>query len=497
MRASRLLFPDLRHRPDSGFEHERERVRSALELGVGGFIVFGGTVETVGPLTRELRERSRHPILVGSDLERGAGQQVAGLTSLPPLGALGWLDELPALYGAGRLTAAEARSVGIDWIYAPVADLDVDPDNPIVATRSLGGDADRAARGVMAWIEGCAHGGGLACVKHFPGHGRTTTDSHVGLPVVDAGRREMGRDLVPFAAAVSAGVPSVMTAHVAYPALDPSGAPATLSRPIVTELLRETLEYGGVVVSDAFNMGAVTRREGGEAAAAVAAVAAGVDALLHPSDPRGAAEALDGAVARGDLDRDRLDEAVHRIEALARAAQGAEVPSPPPHPAHWAAAMARRTVHPIRGEAPRLAGSGVRVVVVDDDLGGPGPAVPRDVFPRVLEGGGARVLPWPTDGTPPDDGARTVVAVYAEPRGWKGRSTLSDGAVAAVRSTLADADDGVVVVLFSHPRNAAAVPPGVPVLCAWGGEPLMQEAAARVLLEGHEREAFSPVGAAS
>src|SRR6185503_9039802 len=125
----------------------------------------------------------------------------------------------------------------------------------IVGTRAFGSDPETVARQVTAWVLGCHAGGALACAKHFPGHGRTTTDSHIGLPVVHA--ESLADDLIPFAAAIEAGVPTVMTAHVAFPALDPSGAPATLSRPILTDLLRRRMGYDGLVVSDAMNMAGV------------------------------------------------------------------------------------------------------------------------------------------------------------------------------------------------------------------------------------------------
>src|SRR5687768_13425429 len=151
MNLARLLFPDLRAGPDGGFEHQEDRIRRCLRLGVGGFILFGGDADEVRELTTRLRAESPHPILIGADLERGAGQQFKGLTQLPPLAAFGWLDDLVAIHEAGRITAAEARSVGVDWVYAPVADLAVEPDNPIVGTRAFGAHPLTVARQVAAW----------------------------------------------------------------------------------------------------------------------------------------------------------------------------------------------------------------------------------------------------------------------------------------------------------------------------------------------------------
>src|SRR5206468_2566652 len=142
-----------------------------LELGVGGFIIFGGPAEQVASLTERIHAASALPLLIGADLERGAGQQFAGATPLPPLAAVASLESVEDIRRAASLTAREARSLGINWIYAPDCDLDIEPDNPIIGTRSFGEDPERVARYATAWIEGCQGEKALACAKHFPGHG--------------------------------------------------------------------------------------------------------------------------------------------------------------------------------------------------------------------------------------------------------------------------------------------------------------------------------------
>ena len=310
----RLILPALRAGPDGRFAPEAARIADALDLGVGGFIVFGGTVESVRRLTADLLRRAGRPLLIAADLERGAGQQVAGMTEFPPPLALASLGEAAVVRWAGAVTAQEARAVGINWVFAPVGDLDVLPDNPIVQTRAFGDDPNRVASLVRTWIEGCQEAGALACAKHFPGHGRTTVDSHIALPIVpDPVATLRDSDLLPFAIAVESGVASVMTAHVAYPALDPSGLPATLSSPILGEL-RGPLGFDGVVVSDALIMdGALEGRR--ESDAAVEALRAGVDLLLYPKDPRRVREALEQSLASGSLPRARLTEALRRYDS--------------------------------------------------------------------------------------------------------------------------------------------------------------------------------------
>lgn len=477
-RIAQVLFPALRWRDDSGFDHEAERIDEALRLGVGGFILFGGDAGSILELTTELRRRSRTPLLFGADLERGAGQQFRGATQLPPAAALAALDDLEVTRRAGELTAREARALGVDWVYAPVADLDIEPRNPIVGTRSFGGDPARAAAHVTAWIEGCRAGGALSCAKHFPGHGRTLADSHAELPLVTAARHELETDLAPFRAAIRAGVDSVMTAHVSYPELDPSGAPATLSPAIVEELLKRELGFRGAVSTDALNMQAVIEGGGEGAAAAVRALSAGCDALLYPAEPAEVAAALEAALGNG-LQPARAEAALAAIALLveragAMAPPAAEWGRPEDHA--WALSVADRTLRVVRGEPLRIPHA-VGLVTVDDDIGGPFPPGPRDAFPAALRACGIDVA----DAAEAGAGRATVVAVYADIRGWKGRAGLSERAVAAVAQAI-DAAPDAIVVLFGHPRLAAELPDrAAHVLAAWGGEPLMQEAAARRL----------------
>lgn len=512
--AARLLFPAIRWDPAAGFAPGLDAAFADVELGVGGFIVFGGEARAVRDLTAELRARAGHPLLIGADLERGAGQQFGGATSLPPLSAIGHLDALDVTRRAGLTTAREALALGVDWVYGPVADLDAKAGNPIVGTRAFGARPGRVADHVRAWVEGSQSTGAMACVKHFPGHGRTTTDSHAGLPVVDAGAGTLEDDLRPFTAAIRAGVASVMSAHVAYPALDPSGVPATLSRAILDGLLRRRLGFGGIVVTDALIMEGVLsgQRAGGTGtdaagAAGVRALAAGCDALLYPEDARGALAAIREALARGDLDAGSVRRSVARIDAAAIAAAAARAAGAggwgSPEDRDWALSIARASLVPLAGRCDLPAGAVVRVRDVDDDLGGPYPPPARTAFPGALREAGMRVsyLPDPRAGaeatvpdrpvegdpavaTPPDgergDGARQdVIAVYADIRAWKGRPGLSDAALASVSGALAERPDAIVVA-FAHPRLASALDAGR-VLAAWGGEPIMQEAVAAAL----------------
>jgi beta-glucosidase len=348
-----------------------------------------------------------------------------------------------------------------------VADLDLLPENPIVQTSAFGADPNEVATYVRQWIEGCQTAGALACAKHYPGHGRTSVDSHVALPVVDAPAADLETDHVPFTVAIQSGVASIMTAHVAYPTLDSSGLPATLSRTLLGRL-RGAARFDGLVVTDALIMdGALVGRR--ESDAAVEAVQAGADLLLYPNDSRRVRDALEAALSSGAVSRDRIQESLRRYY---RALEAATAPTPPVTrgPYESAEALADALLKQgmmVRRPLPDLTPP-LDLVVVDDDIGGPYPPGPSDYVHRALGpdligryGGGSRVL-----------------LVFAEPRAWKGRSGFAPATKEALAHHAAGAD---LIVLFGHPRLAAELPSNAPVLLAWHRQKLMQEAAARWL----------------
>ena len=469
---ARLVFPALRWRRQS-FDHEQAKIDAALAAGVGGFIIFGGTRATVTALTGELRRQAGRPLLLGADLERGVAQQVQGLTELPPPAALGYLADLDATRGCGVITGSEARSVGINWAFAPVCDLDLEARNPIVQTRSFGADPMRAGEHAAVWIRGLQEHGVLGCAKHYPGHGRTTRDSHETLPLVTTPAAELQQfDVTPFEYAIRAGVGSVMSAFVAFPAWDASGRAASFS-PDILGYLRDPLNFAGLVVTDALIMAGASAAQP-VPAATVTAVAAGCDALLYVEDVRSVIAALDRAIG-SDIPTARADEALARYEAaVATWAAGADqgLPDVAVHGA-FADGLADRAAHLLRGEAPRLRAP-LAVEIVDDDVGGPYTVGPRDVFHQTLREDGVAVVRRAMGNV------QRIILVYAEPRSWKGRADLGPRSLAALRRLTPSAQ---LVVLFGHPRLARQIPGRAPVVCGWHGQPLMQRAAARWVTE--------------
>jgi beta-glucosidase len=473
-----LFYPAIRWDALRGYEGERDAIEVALKLGVGGFILFGGPSEQVVVLTEHLHSKSSIPLLLGADLERGAGQQFAGETALPPLAAIASLEDIQAVRRSASISAAEARELGLNWIYAPDCDIDVEPNNPIIGTRSFGSDPERVGEYAAAWIDACQSEGVLACAKHFPGHGRTIADSHKELPHVDETAETLREtDLVPFRAAIQRGVASVMSAHVAFPAFDPSGSPATLSRKILTDLLRHELEFTGLIVTDALIMEAVLGK--GESEAVVRALDAGCDCLLYPTNVVECVRAVQKAIDDKHLDADRIHQSVERRRRWARwAALSRDTNRSGRDESGWSTQLAEQVVHMVRGRVPQLR-QPWNLVIVDDDLGGPYPPPSRDPLVSTLSTGGIDLV---VSGETPADGA-TVVALFGDIRAWKGRPGYSAGSKEAVRRAFEGTDrTDRVIIQFSHPRLAAELDVDAPILCAWGGEAVMQRAAARVLL---------------
>ncbi|MGH2411434.1 MAG: glycoside hydrolase family 3 protein, partial [Chloroflexota bacterium] len=316
-------------------------------------------------LVNRLQAASPVPLLIGVDAEAGMGLVMGGATYLPTAMALGASGDPALVRDAAALTAAEARACGINMVAAPVLDVNINPRNPIINTRSFGGSPELVAELGAAFVEGLqAPVGGrqdvLAIGKHFPGHGDTVADSHLQLGVVDQPRSRLEAvELPPFRAAIGARTAMLMTAHVAYPALDPApGIPATLSHPIMTTLLRDQLGFQGVLVTDCMNMHAVARnfefRE-----ATILSVLAGCDLILtHQWDM--AYDALQDALREGRVSEARVIEAGTRIETIKRQLFGEDLARPAPPDPEQARASVGTPAH--RERAERIAAASITLV---------------------------------------------------------------------------------------------------------------------------------------
>ena len=363
------VLGDYTNERDSSFA---EVVRWVTEDGVGGMTMSLGSPIEVATKVNVLQSRARVPLLVASDLEPGLGRLEGGIfvpymllggsaTVFPNAMAIGATGDDSLAYRTAYIIGREARAVGIQVVFGPVADVNNNPSNPVINTRSFGESPTDVARFTKAFIRGLQDAGAMATAKHFPGHGDTDTDSHLALPIVRSSRAQLDSvELVPFRAAIDAGVSSFMTAHIALPAVEGNNTPATLAPRVITGLLRDTLRFRGLTYTDALTMEAVGEGYTIERSA-VLAVEAGADVLVKPTDTRRAIDAVVAAVERGEITPDRVAASARRIlTAKARVglnrnrmvsldALRLEVGSPE----HWAIAdsIARRAVTLIRDSA--------------------------------------------------------------------------------------------------------------------------------------------------
>jgi len=310
-----------------------ELVRTLHDARVGGFHVFGGSERapsvllnpTYGTVTlgqpleaasllNRLQAISRIPLLNTADFEAGVGFRIAGATAFPRAMAFGAAGDEKLVYEAGRVTAVEARALGVHVNFAPVVDVNNNARNPVINTRSFGEDPSRVGALASAYVRGLRAGGALASLKHFPGHGDTDVDSHLGLPIIRHPRARLDAiELPPFRAGIAAGAAAVMTAHIEMPALDPSkGIPTTLSRPIVTGLLRDEVGFRGLIYTDSMDMQGV-KAQFSPAEAASRAIKAGNDVVLHSPDDLAAFQGIKAAVEKGEIAAAQVNASVERV----------------------------------------------------------------------------------------------------------------------------------------------------------------------------------------
>lgn len=500
-KVAQMVMPWIPGGAPGGAEARRARTL-VREDQVGGLLIGVGDARETAKRLNELQRASRVPLLVAADLEWGAGTRLDGTTVLPVNMALAAAGAASYAFEAGRITAEEARAAGVHVAFAPVADVNINPLNPVINTRSYGADALAVADRVAAFIHGARAGGLLAVAKHFPGHGDTEEDSHLAMPFLLASRERLESvELVPFRAAVRAGVAGVMTAHLAVPALEPDGArrPATLSGSILTDVLRNELGFQGLIVTDALNMDGVRRgRTTGDVA--VDAVLAGADILLMPPSASAAIDAVVAAVEAGRIPRVRIDASVRRI-LYAKAEVGLHLARltdldelervlAAEERRGWAEAAAERSITLVESAPDALPlpaeGRNVFVVVYDDGRR----RVLGEEFDAVLEGRGAKVKRarlWrgstAAELRAAERDARradaVVFASYTRALPWKGELGLPE-AVASFADRLADA--GAAVVSFGDPYLIRQIPRARTYLLAWSDAPVAQRAAARALL---------------
>ena len=325
--AQLVIVPFSGHSISTSTREYRKFVHLIRDVRVGGLILVnvaqGRLMQRAEPhelaaFVNRMQRMSRLPLLVSGDFERGSSMRVNDTTVFPHAMAFAAAGDPAMTRFEGEVTAREARAVGVQWVLYPDADINDNPDNPIINIRSYGENPQVVVRHVEAFIEGAGANRRslvLTTVKHFPGHGDTATDTHLGLATITADLKHLNDvELVPFRAAIAKGVDSVMTAHISVPALDTGDLPSTLSPAILTKLLREQMGFRGIIVTDAMDMGAIVKGYG-PAEASVRAIEAGADVVLMPPDPEAAVNAIVLAVRRGRISQKRIDQSVTRVLA--------------------------------------------------------------------------------------------------------------------------------------------------------------------------------------
>ena len=290
-----------------------EAKRQILENKVGGFVFYRGDVLELASLTNEMQRLSKVPLLMAADFERGLPMQIRSGTPFTHNMGIAAAGNPEMSYRKGRIIAEEMRAIGINWLYGPVSDVANNPGNTMVNVRSYGEDPETMSRFVAAEVRGLKEGGVLSTAKHFPGHGDTSIDSHISMPVINIDRDRFRRvELAPFRAAIGAGLASLMTAHIALPQITGDNLPASLSPKINIDLIRRELNFDGIITTDSLGMGAITKSYKGEAGA-LAAIKAGADVALLPPNPKLAIDAIQQAVESGEIPRKQIDDSVRRL----------------------------------------------------------------------------------------------------------------------------------------------------------------------------------------
>lgn len=460
MNLARLVHP--------GFWFNKTPLQDAIKLaqmGVGGFCLYGGTKEQVAAFTQAVRAASPLPkILISADYEDGLGRWLPDADLLPSNMALGAADDENAALEKGLLTARQAKSLGVDWVFAPVLDLANNPQNPIVNTRSFGANTKLVIRLASALMDGLKQGGALNSLKHFPGHGDTSTDSHLALPTVQKNVAQLKQnELVPFEELLHKA-DSVMIGHLLVPALDDK-KPASLSASIISGLLRKELGYKGCVVTDALLMKAI----GDEKQAALEALAAGADILLVPENPFELIEFLRAQ----NLPQAWLTRSEQAQDELCRRAD--LIPALPQQQAFDATDFCLRTARQALTQTGRIftlnAGDTVHYLEAGND-----DKLSAHPFLKELQKNGIRVEPYTAGKTD-----KLLILCFRQYQAFKGKIDLENAEAQRLTNAAQQAEQ-CVFISFASPWAARAVPNATGALFAFSPAPAFQQAVAEVLV---------------
>lgn len=486
--------------PYPDWEATNSTMQRLVELGIGGVIFLGGSAAELALRSQQMQAWAKIPLLIAADIEEGVGQRFPGATWFAPPMAISQIaktnPQLAAQYAEqmGAITAAEALAVGINWILAPVVDVNNNPDNPVINVRAFGETPSVVSPLANAFIKGAKAYPVITAAKHFPGHGDTTTDSHVDLPVIPHSPSRLAEiELAPFTSAIASGVDSVMSAHLLIECWD-AQYPATLSAPILTGQLRDKLGFTGLIVTDALMMDAIAKRYGINEPP-VLAVEAGADILLMPSDPEGAINAVCEAVKKGRISKQRIQESVERIWHAKRRIEGIKI-DVSKIGTELAKPEALETVNKIlqysqvvSGKVPLPQTSNGRNLIVVDNLLGSGKFL-TEQSPAVALPKSLGYTTWlcdrhtPFDPTPETDNLPTLLQLFIRGNPFRGSADLTQIGMNWFKKLL-NSSNLQALVVYGSPyileRLAPAIAPEIPYLFSYGQMPQAQTIVLHVL----------------
>ncbi len=505
--AQLVIIKSIGSLPPTRSRAYRAFVKSVQTDGVGGIIV-NNRVGRTGAINTEpfemvtflnrMQKLAKVPLLIGGDFERGASMRVAGAIKYPHAMAFAATGNTDYSRYLGLATAREARALGVHWVYAPDADVNNNPENPIINIRSYGEDPELVAQHVKAYIEGAKSDPTnpvLVTLKHFPGHGDTAVDSHAGMPKLEVDRIRLDRvELVPFRAGIAAGVDSVMTAHIALPAVDPTGDPSTISKPVITGLLRGELGFQGIVSTDAMDMaGLAAKYSPGEAA--VRAIEAGVDVLLIPADPAAAINGVMAAIRSGRLTQARVDASVKKVLAAkaklgldkSRYVRAEVLPDAldAPGAAEKALEIAGKAVTLVRNRAgllPLAKDAKACVLLLAERKGNAnGQAFLDEMAVRAPKIPVVLVDPQTPSIAPPEGCETIVLGAYAQIGGYGERNAPLPGTYPELVNDLVKSGKPIILIGLGNPYMIRAFPEVTTYLTTYSPAPTSETAAVRAL----------------
>src|SRR4051812_5216312 len=514
-KAAQIVWPSVLGDYASGDSPQWRHLTQYIQQDkVGGFTISVGSPTEVAAKLNALQSMSKIPLLFGADLEAGAGFRarggyfvpnaidLGGAIVFPPEMAVGATRDTTLAYEMGRLTAVEGRALGIHIAYAPVLDVNNNPANPVINTRSFGEDPELDARLGVAFIHGIQDNGMIATGKHFPGHGDTDVNSHLALPVVTASRSRLDTvELVPFRAAVRTGVGAIMSFHGAMPALDSSDVPGTLSAKVLTGVLRGELGFKGIIISDAMDMRGVLDMFGADEAVK-RAISAGIDVLIQPEDVSKCIDAVVAGVREGRYTEARLDSSVRRVLELKNRLgltqrklvdlNALRFLVGDSSNAQTARRIAERSITLVKdslGQVP-IAQRASRTLAItlarraDLSAGNAFNAELRQGLPNLrteFVAAEDAALNFPRLLAAADSAEITIVSSYVG-QSWDALTADAPQAFATFMQTLAQRGRKPILIAFGNPYLLQQLPWVGTYLVAWGGFPVSQTAAARALL---------------